>query len=144
MDLLGGNKSILKFRLIAPVGYMTKFWQLSNKLNATEWMGKEPESCRIIDFQQKEPVHAGQNADFSIAVGYRPHGWISDMLDDGSRRYNGWAIEPRDQKQDGTMLDGSGNPLTAGADPVYLHFNVFHLAEFNAYDFGRLESDSGE
>ncbi len=58
MGLLDGNKSVLKFNLLAESLNILSpkaksAWQPMNLLNSTEWMGKEPGSCRVIDVQQK-------------------------------------------------------------------------------------------
>jgi hypothetical protein len=141
-----GNKTVLRFRLIAESlnlgspDTMTP-WGLLNKLNSTEWMGKEPGSCRVVHIQQKEPVSAGKtamldHAEFLVYVGYRPDGWISDTKNDGRQRLNGWKLEVRDEKQDGTLLDGHGGPLAPGATPVYRAFEMLHLADYTKYAFG--------
>jgi hypothetical protein len=82
MSLIDGNKSVLKFNLLAeslnilsPKGKSP--WQLMNKLNSADWMDKEPGSCRVIDIQQKQSVPVGKtammdHAEFLILVGYRP------------------------------------------------------------------------
>jgi hypothetical protein len=121
MGLLDGNKSVLKFNLIAeplnPVSPKGKTpWQLMNLLNSTQWMGKEPSSCRVVDIQQKKPVPMGKtaaidHAEFLLLVGYRPAGWISDSKNDGLQRNNGWKLEVLDRRSDGTLLDGNGNPV---------------------------------
>jgi hypothetical protein len=41
-----------------------------------------------------------------------------------------------DRKEDGTLLDGHGNPLPEGQPPVYLPFEVHADAEFNEIDVG--------
>ena len=84
MSLLDGNKTILKFNLLSEsVNILSQEgnspWRLMNKLNSTEWMGKEAASCRVIDIQQKKAVPVGKtgmmdHAEFLVLVGYRPEG----------------------------------------------------------------------
>lgn len=135
------NKSVLKFCLT--VGDVIEgcsdesALSLLNVTNETEWMGKEPKSCRLIDMKQDKSTPIGSPVRFVILVGYRPHGWISDIRNDGRDRNNGWMLEIRDQTNDGTLLDGHGKPLTEGAEPVFLLYEHLHTAEFNDYDFGK-------
>ncbi len=151
MSFLEGNKSVLKFTLIMESANLVfaegnSPWRLLNKINSTRWMAKEPESCMVVDIKQKEPVPLGKtammdHAEFTIVVGYRPRGWISGEKDNGRQRLNGWDLELRDQTNDGTLLDGSGNPLPAGAEPVYLRYSVYETRDFNDYDFGDFEGE---
>jgi hypothetical protein len=46
-----------------------------------------------------------------------------------------------DRKQDGSFLDGHGNPLPDGQEKVILEHDVYSEIDFNAFDFGRLVSD---
>jgi hypothetical protein len=141
-----GNKTVLRFSLIAESINVASQKDVSpcgllNKLNSVEWMGKEPGSCRVIHIQQKESVPVGKtammdHAEFLVFVGYRPHGWISDVKDGGRQRLNGWRLEVRDQRNDGTLLDGHGKPLPEGAEPVYLTYEIYHLADYSNCDFG--------
>jgi hypothetical protein len=143
---LAGNKSVLKFNLLSESASVlsptsNSPLRLLNLLNSKEWMGKKPGSCRVVDFKQDKPVPLGKtammdHAEFLLFVGYRPNGWISDVKDDGRQRLNGWNLEVRDQKNDGTLLDGHGQPLPPGAEAVYLRFEMCHLVDFNDYEFG--------
>ena len=146
MSLVDENKSVLKFNLIMESANLViaegnSPWLLLSKVNTTEWMDKEPESCMVVDIKQKEPVPKGRtammdHAEFTIFVGYRPEGWLSNEKDGGRQRLNGWQMEVRDQMNDGTLLDGAGKSLPPGGEPVYLPFSVYELADFNEYDFG--------
>ena len=146
MSLLDGNKSVLRFNLLMESvnlvpGEGSFPWRIPSKINSTPWMDKEPESCMVVEFKQKEPVPIGKtammdHAEFKILVGYRPHGWISDEKHGGRERLNGWHLEIIARTNDGTLLDGAGKPLPPGQEPVFLCYNVYELADFNDYDFG--------
>jgi hypothetical protein len=151
MSLLDGNKSILKFTLIMESANPgcdedNSPWRLFNKINSTRWMDKEPESCKVVDIKQMKPVPVGKtammdHAEFEIMVGYRPRGWISDKKNNCRQRLNGWVLEVCDQTNNGILLNGSGKPLLAGKEPVYLRYNVYETADFNDYDFGHFEGE---
>ena len=146
MGLLDGNKTLLRFTLVMEsVNVETVLanspLSLLNKLNSFRWMGKDPETCMVVNFEQKEPVPLGKtavmdHAEFLILVGYRPEGWISDLTDAEDQRLNGWHREMLDRRSDGSLLDGHGNDLPAGAAPVWLRFRAYEAIDFNEYDFG--------
>lgn len=137
MSLKDENKEMFTFNLLSEPGTGGRSpLQVLGLLNATPWNGKEAESCMVVDINQKEPVTANQTAEFTITIGYRPKGYISDVRDGGRQRLNGWQLEARDQKNDGTLLDGNGQPLPPGGEPVYHPFDIYHTAEFNDFDFG--------
>ena len=151
MRLLEGAKSILKFSLLVestgnPIASESSPWRLINATNSGQWMGKEPGSCMVVDIFQTRPIAAGKaaltdHAEFSVQVGYRPKGWTSAERDGGRQRLNGWRLEIRDQKKDGTLLDGDGNVLPPGGEPVYLPFTIYGSADFNAFSFGDLNGE---
>lgn len=128
--------TMLKFRLITRELPPKLFMETMNKLNEKEWMGKEPRSCKIKDIKQKQPVAMGDYAEFDIFVEHKPKGCIT--FDKGGFWYDGWTLRHIDVMKDGTLLDGSGKPLPAGADPVFLSWRVFEETDFNNYDFGKL------
>ena len=151
MRLLEGNKSVLKFSLLVessggPIASESSPWRLIGMTNNGQWMGKEPGSCMVVDIFQTRPVAVGKaaltdHAEFSVQVGHRPKGWISAEKDGGRQRLNGWRLEIRDQKKDGTLLDGNGSELPPGREPVYLPFTIFEAADFNAFSFGDLNGE---
>ncbi len=151
MSFSSGNKRVLKFTLIMESANLVSEevnspWRLLNKINSTTWMGKEPESCMIVDVKQKKSVPFGKtamidHAEFTILVGYRPPGWISDEKHEGRQRLNGWDLEVCDQMNDGTLLDGSGKPLPVCDELVYLRYKTRETADFNDYDFGDFEGE---
>ncbi|MEX0728910.1 MAG: hypothetical protein WEB58_17750 [Planctomycetaceae bacterium] len=136
MSLKDENKEIFSFNLLAEPGSGKTPLELLGLLNATTWNDKEPESCMVVEISQKTPVTTYQTAEFIITVGYRPRGYISDIRDNGRQRLNGWQLEVRNQRNDGTLLDGNGETLRLGAEPVYLGYDIYHVEEFNDVDFG--------
>lgn len=126
------KSKIMKFQLITRD---VKFMETMNKLNETEWLGKEPGSCKLMDFKQKEPVPMGGTFEFEVYVEYKPQGCIT--INRGGFWYDGWKLRHIDVKRDGTLLDGKGQPLPSGADPVFLSWNVYKTTDFNKYDFGK-------
>jgi hypothetical protein len=156
MSYRNGNKSVLRFRVHLerpnPLSENDKTpWQL---LNTVAWMGKEPKSCRVIDIKQAAAAPMSKaassedggslidHAEYLVLVGYRPHGWISNVKNNGRDRLNGWQVEIRDQMNDGTLLDGKGQPLPLGSEPVFLKFEQNHYADFNEYEFGEFLGES--
>jgi hypothetical protein len=148
MERSTGCKSVLKFSVLAesinrPDAPTDSPWRLllGGNVNSTEWMGKEPASCKVIDVQQAAPAPRGKtalidHAEFLVTVGYKPPGWISPFPGRDDQRYNGWDIEVLDRTAEGVLLDGKGSPLPPGAEPVYLRFTAYVPADFNLYDFG--------
>ncbi len=46
-----------------------------------------------------------------------------------------------DRAKDGTLLDGHGNPLPEGQQPVFLPFEVYQDVDFNELDFGEFKGE---
>ena len=130
--------TVLRFALTStenPLDVMARFFpQGTTQLNRTEWRGKEPRSCGLTNVKMR-PHSAGSDQPkvFHVEVTYRPKGCVTFV---GPTRYDGWTAMMLDRKQDGTLLDGHGNPLPEGQPPVYLPFEVHGDAEFNDIDFG--------
>jgi hypothetical protein len=103
-------------------------------LNRTEWRGKEPRSCGVTGVHMRA-YSAGSNEPrtIDIEVSHRPKGCVIYV---GNTKYDGWTAMVVDRKADGTLLDGRGNPLPEGAEPVYLGFEVHDDVDFNDIDFG--------
>ena len=80
-------------------------------------------------------IPMGDYAEFQILVEYKPKGCIT--WDRGGFWYDGWKLRHINIKRDGTLLDGKGKPLPAGADPVFQSWNVYATTDFNKYDFGK-------
>lgn len=106
-------------------------------LNSTAWRGKEPRSCGVTRVSAR-PHTPGEPTTIDVEVTYRPKGYISWL---GQTRYDGWDLAPLDQKADGTLLDGNGQPLKDGDPPVYLSYEVYEDTDFNAIEFGNFISE---
>lgn len=131
------KQSILKFKLLSR-NWLKWFTELGpmNKLNATEWHGKEPRTCKIKDIKQKEAVPFGEYAEFEILVEYRPPGCL--VFDGRGWIWDGWMPKHIDVTSDGKiLLDGNGKPLPAGEKPVFRGWRVYDDVNFNNYDFGK-------
>ena len=153
MGVPAGNKSLLRFRLLAEfVNPLepeegTPLWLMDRSLrNSSPWMGKEAGSCMVVHVEQQSSVTLGktfmmEHAEFIVTVGFRPEGWISNLGNGGRDRLNGWTREICDQMDDGSMLDGKGHPLPDDAAPVFLRPEAFQYgcADFNAVTFGVFE-----
>lgn len=132
------KQTILRFVLKStenPLAVMARFFpQGKTLLNRTEWRGKEPRSCGLTNVKSR-PYSAGSNEPqvFDVEVTHRPKGCTTFV---GPTKYDGWTAMMLDRKEDGTLLDGHGNPLPEGSPPVYLPFEVHGDAEFNEIDFG--------
>ena len=132
------DQSILRFILKSadnPLKVMSGFFpQGKTVLNRTEWQGKEPRSCGITNVKMRQHS-AGSNEPmiFDIEVTYRPKGCVTFV---GQTKYDGWTALIIDRKNDGTLLDGHGQPLAPDLPPVYLPFEVHGDVEFNEIDFG--------
>lgn len=101
-------------------------------MNREEWRGKEPRSCAVTKCGGRS--HApGAAFIIEIEVSYRPKGYISYV---GQTKYDGWDAVILDRAPDGTLLDGKGQPLAEGQDPVYLTFAPHGDTDFNEFDFG--------
>ena len=81
-------------------------------LNRTEWRGKEARSCAITHLggisSSMTEGEKGTAVLLDLEVTCRPKGWITYT---SNTRYDGWTAMMLDRKQDGTLLDGHGNPL---------------------------------
>jgi hypothetical protein len=138
------KQSVLKFELTFK-GTLRELFsrfrpQGKSVLNRSSWRGKEPRSCSVTGLKTR-PM-ASTSADpitVDIEVTYRPKGCIVFV---GGTKYDGWTAMVLDRKNDGTLLDGGGNPLPEGQEPVYLPYEVFDDVEFNEIDFGEFIGES--
>jgi hypothetical protein len=129
------KETILQFKLTVDrtdLDLMERFFPNGTQaVNRTEWRGKEPRSCAVTKF------HGHMNREgptvYDVEVTYRPKGWISYV---GDTKYDGWTAMVLDRAKDGTLLDGHGNPLPLGAEPVYVPFEVYPDVDFNELQFG--------
>jgi hypothetical protein len=134
----GPKQSVLRFVLRSagnPMEIMSRFHPQGNMvLNRTVLRGKEPRSCGIVSIKGR-PHAAGssQPVVFDIEVAYRPKGCITYT---GGTKYDGWTALVLDRAQDGTLLDGQGEPLPEGHPPVFRPVEVFGDVDFNEIDFG--------
>jgi hypothetical protein len=134
----GSKQSVLRFVMRStgnPFDLMSRFHPKGKTvLNRTEWRGKERRSCGVSSVQMR-PYSAGSNEPrvVDVEVSYRPKGCIVYV---GNTKYDGWTALVVDRKPDGTLLDGRGNPLPEGAEPVYRAFEVYEDVDFNEMDFG--------
>ncbi len=128
---------MLKFKLITRE--LGELFKAMNNLNEKEWMGKEPRTCKIKDIKQKQPVPMGSYAEFDVVVEHRPKGTI--LFDGRGWIWDGFTPKHIDATNDGRLLDGKGNPLPAGQDPILLEFKAYRSLDFNDYDFGKFLSE---
>jgi hypothetical protein len=134
----GPKQTVLRFVLRAtdnPIAVMSRFHpQGKTALNRTEWRGKEPRSCGVVSIKGR-PHAAGSTEPvvFDIEVAYRPKGCITYT---GGTKYDGWTAMMLDRANNGTLLDGQGNPLPEGHPPIYRSVEVFDDVDFNEIDFG--------
>lgn len=131
------KESVLRFKLTLPKGSamdaFDRFFPLGQRvLNRTAWRGKEPRSCAVTKVDGVGDSFVGA-AEYNVEVTYRPKGTAHFV---GNTKYDGWTAMLLDQKKDGTLLDGKGQPLEPGKDPVYLPYELYKDAEFNDLDFG--------
>ncbi len=97
-----------------------------------------------VDWVQSAPVGNTaviNHAEFVATVGYRPVGGISDARLDGRKRLNGWFKERLHETADDPYLDGHGQPLPPGAEPVFVRSKVYRHAEYNDFKFGTFEGE---
>lgn len=128
--------TVLRFKLAVdtPLKVFDTFYPNGHQvLNRTEWRGKEPRSCAVSGLRSGSHSAKDRTTVFDVEVSYRPKGYISFV---GNTKYDGWTAMMLDKKQDGTLLDGHGQPLPPGAAPVYLPFEVYEDVEFNDLNFG--------
>ena len=130
------NRKILKFRLFFKLVGLPPFMETLDHLNSVEWLGREPQTCKILSLHQQSPVAVGEQVEFEILVEYRPVGCITSNY--GGFWYDGWKIKNIDMKRDGTLLDGHGNPLSVGENPVVLEWNAYKSIDYNDYEWGEL------
>lgn len=129
--------TLMRFKLAheRPMDAFTLFYPKGHHvLNRTEWRGKEARSCSVTGLRSLPYTadHEGLVL-FEVEVSYRPKGHITFV---GETKYDGWTAMMLDKTKNGTLLDGQGQPLSAGQDPVYLPFEVYEDAEFNEMNFG--------
>jgi hypothetical protein len=138
------DQSILRFILKStgnPFEVMARFRpQGKLVLNSAYWHGKEPRSCGITNVKWGPCSQDDSPIAFNIEVTYRPKGCITYV---GNTKYDGWTAMVLDQKKDGTLLDGHGNPLHPDAPSVYLPYEVFTDVDFNNIDFGEFVGEFG-
>lgn len=130
--------TMLKFKLITREPAKL-FMEAMNNLNEKAWMGKEPRSCKIKDIKQKQPVAVGDYAEFDVLVEHKPQGCIT--FDGRGWIWDGFTPKHIDITKSGVLLDGKGDPLSAGEDPVFLSFTAYKAVDFNEFDFGKLVNE---
>ncbi|MBX3449126.1 MAG: hypothetical protein KF777_06170 [Planctomycetaceae bacterium] len=107
-------------------------------LNSTVWRGFEARSCGITNLScPPRSIDDVGPIQVNIEVTYRSPDHVSFV---GRTKYIGWNAEVLDRRQDGTLLDGFGQPLAEGQPPVYLQFRMYKDIEFNDLDFGELQT----
>lgn len=131
------NESILRFRVSVndPREAFDRYHPGgATVLNRTTWREKPPRSCGITKVHTL-PHRADDRSPWiaEIEVSYRPKGCITYV---GTTKYDGWTAMMLDRTQDGTLLDGKGQPLPEGQPPVYLPVEVHKDVDFNDVDFG--------
>lgn len=151
MSVFSQNKSVLTFKLVLESASIFDVvnrspFSLQNHVNESEWFGKEPESCFVVEITQFAPAPINKDRTchqigFTISVAYRPLGWISDVSSDGRVRKNGWFAEVRCETADGKLLDARGELAATDAEPVYAIKRVIPMKDFNAFDFGVLVTE---
>lgn len=109
-------------------------------VNRTAWRGKEPRTCGVTAINSRpHGVGSAGPVLYEIEVTYRPKGCITYL---GGTRYDGWTVSVLDRADDGTLLDGHGEPLPDGQSPVYRQVEVFGEVDFNEMDFGEFVGES--
>ena len=142
--MISANQSKLQFSLRSTediFSVMARFHpQGKTVLNRTEWRGKPPRTCGLTNVKVRSfSAGSTEPKTFDVEVTYRPKGCITFV---GQTKYDGWTAMVLDRKNDGTLLDGHGNPLPEGHSPVYLPFELYHDIEFNEIDFGEFIGES--
>ncbi len=130
------NERLLRFKLMtdSPGELHGRFYPTGETvLNSTEWWGKEPRSCAVVDFKASYTQGDPPPYPANIVVAYRPKGFVNYQ---GSTRYDGWTAMMPNRKSDGTYLDESGNPLEYGEARFFKPTEVYRDIEFNEIDFG--------
>lgn len=133
------NERLLKFRLMYPAtdSAWRTVWKAffpdgQTVLNSTEWRGKEPRSCGVVNIRGNSLPDGGTIV-ADVTVAYRPKGYTYFV---GDTKYDGWTAMMVQRLKDGTLLDGEGKPLAPGAPLVYKPVEIFKDVDFNAIDFG--------
>jgi hypothetical protein len=129
------NERLIKFRI--RTRHFQDVWRTffpdgQTRLNSTEWRGKEPRSCGVVGLHGKDSG-GKEDSYVHVTVAYRPKGYVYFV---GNTKYDGWTAMMLDRAKDGTLLDGKGQPLPAGAPPIYLPFEMYKDTDFNLLDFG--------
>ncbi|MBX4188437.1 MAG: helix-turn-helix domain-containing protein [Candidatus Doudnabacteria bacterium] len=107
---------------------------LYNVINSSQWKGCEPETCKVLEVQLNQPVPMNEEATFTFIVSHRPKGYIT--YHKGGFWWDGWKLKHIDVTQEGVLLDGKGNPLPEGEEPIILEWNMYKSVDFNSFDFG--------
>jgi hypothetical protein len=139
---MGMDEILLRFKrrgTLAVVGQMVEL-DLMNSINSLQWKGREPESCKLVQFSQASPVSRAEQTEFTFTVSYRPHGSAGspERLDAWSGLWaDGWKIKPLAITADGVLLDAHGNPLPDGHPPVIVENSLYKTVDYNRFDFGQ-------
>jgi len=136
------NEILLRFRrrgTLAVVGELVDL-DLMNCINSTEWKGREPESCKLVQFHQEKPVARSEETDFILTVSYRPQGMMNKA--EGPDAWSGlwsegWKIKHINISKEGVLLDAEGNPLPEGEAPVVVERSLYRTVDYNLFDFGQ-------
>jgi hypothetical protein len=113
---------------------------LMNCVNSLPWKGKEPESCKRVEFNQAKPVSRSEQTEFIFTVSCRPR--RSAGVPEGHDAWaglwsEGWKIKHLNISKDGTLLDAKGNPLPEDRPPVVVECSLYKTVDYNRFDFGQ-------
>lgn len=137
------NETLLRFKRRGPISVLGQLVDLDlmNRTNSTEWLGREPESCKVVRFQQQEAVALAEETEFHFTISYRPRGTINAI--EGEDPWlglwsDGWKIKHINISRDGVLLDALGKPLPAGHEPVIVECSLYKTVDYNLFDYGEL------
>lgn len=115
-----------------------------DRINEDSWYGFEPGTVKAGEFPGELRFNAecGFYYEVSYEFEIQPDGWVKKLLDQGMRTLNATSgklanvlDEKGHQVSSPVLLDGSGQKLASGADPVILEFNIYKTARFADLNF---------
>lgn len=110
-------------------------YSATGKVNSDNWFGRAAGTCLLRNVKATKyladntPTYKYKT---SWEVAYDPTGWKYLQLDCGTRDNNGIIYgEKGEPIEESVPLDGTGEQLDDGNDPVFLEFNIYESVDFD-------------
>ena len=109
-------------------------YDASGMVNSREWFERGAGTCLIRNVKITRFLASSNTYKYrtSWEVAVNPNGWKYLQLDCGTRDNNGIIYGDKGEPiEESVPLDGTGEQLDDGDDPVFLEFNIYESVDFD-------------